>query len=213
MSVTVARQPTDGLRLVTADASSVADLSALQGSWTEAQYLKLTDQCNRLIEFTDGCIEILPMPTYRHQAILRFLFFALFPFVRDLGGDAVFAPLRLRVREGKFREPDLLLVRQAGDPRCRDEYWLGADLVLEVVSPDDPGRDLVDKRADYAEARVPEYWIVNPIDETITVLFLGDGGYREYGVFRPGQQADSPLLPGFSVDVRNTFATTLPSAQ
>ena len=213
MNVTVARQPTDGLRLVTADASSVADLSALQGSWTESQYLKLTDQCNRLIEFTDGCIEILPMPTYRHQVILRFLFFALFPFVRDLGGDAVFAPLRLRVREGKFREPDLLLVRHAGDPRCRDEYWLGADLVLEVVSPDDPGRDLVDKRADYAEARVPEYWIVNPIDETITVLVVGDGGYREHGVFRPGQQADSPLLPGFSVNVRETFATIPPTAQ
>ena len=213
MDVTVARPPTDGLRIVTADASSVADLSALQGSWTEAQYLKLTNHCNRLIEFTDGRIEILPMPTYRHQTILRLLFLALFPFVRDLGGDAVFAPLRLRVRAGKFREPDLLLVRRAGDPRCRDDYWLGADMVLEVVSPDNPNRDLVDKRTDYAEAHIPEYWIVNPLDETITVLVLAAGAYREHGVFRPGQQADSPLLPGFSVDVRNTFSTTLPTAQ
>ena len=213
MNVTVVRPPTDGLRLVTADASSVADLAALQGSWTEAQYLKLTDQCNRLIEFTDGCIEILPMPTYRHQVILRFLFFALFPFVRDLGGDAVFAPLRLRVRAGKFREPDLLLVRRAGDPRCRDEYWLGADLVLEVVSPDNPGRDLVDKRADYAEAGIPEYWIVNPIDETVTVLVLTGSEYHEHGVFRSGQQADSPLLPGFAVDVREAFSATLPATQ
>jgi Uma2 family endonuclease len=213
MNVTVARQPTDGLRLVTTDASSVADLSALQGSWTEAQYLKLTNHCNRLIEFTDGRLEILPMPAQRHQAILRFLFLALLPAVRDVGGDLFFAPLRLRVRDGKFREPDLLLVRRAGDPRCRDDYWLGADLVLEVVSPDDPARDLIDKRADYAEARVPEYWIVNPIDETVTVLVLTGGEYREHGGFRPGQQADSPLLPGLSVDVRNTFSTTLPTAQ
>ena len=211
MDVTVASPPDEGLRLITADASSVADLSALQGSWTEAQYLKLTGHCNRLIEFTDGRLEILPMPTQRHQAISRYLFLAMLVVLRDSGGDVFYAPLRLRVRAGKFREPDLLLVRQAGDPRCRDEYWLGADLVLEVVSPDDPGRDLVDKRADYAEARVPEYWIVNPIDETITVLFLGDGGYREYGVFRPGQQADSPLLPGFSVDVREAFSATLPA--
>ena len=211
MDVTVASPPDEGLRLITADASSVADLSALQGSWTEAQYLKLTGHCNRLIEFTDGRLEILPMPTQRHQAISRYLFLAMLAVLRDSGGDVFYAPLRLRVRAGKFREPDLLLVRQAGDPRCRDEYWLGADLVLEVVSPDDPGRDLVDKRADYAEARVPEYWIVNPIDETITVLFLGDGGYREYGVFRPGQQADSPLLPGFSVDVREAFSATLPA--
>ena len=213
MNVTVVRPPTDGLRIVTADASSVAYLSALQGSWTEAQYLKLTNHCNRLIEFTDGRLEILPMPTQRHQAILRSVFLALLPAVGDIGGDVFFAPLRLRVRAGKFREPDLLLVRRAGDPRCRDDYWLGADLVLEVVSPDDPGRDLVDKRADYAEARIPEYWIVNPIDETVTVLVLTGGEYREHGVFRPGQQADSPLLPGFSVDVRDTFSTTLPTAQ
>ena len=213
MDVTVASPPDEGLQLVTTDASSVADLSALQGSWTEAQYLKLTGHCNRLIEFTDGRLEILPMPTYRHQAILRLLFLALFPFVRDRGGDAVFAPLRVRIRDGKFREPDLVLVRRAGDPRCRDDYWLGADLVLEVVSPDDPVRDLVEKRADYAEAGIPEYWIVNPIDETVTVLVLAAGEYREHGVFRPGQQADSPLLTGFSVDVRATFSTTLPTAK
>ena len=211
MNVTVASPPDEGLRLVTADASSVADLSALQGSWTEAQYLKLTGYCNRLIEFTDGRLEILPIPTQRHQAISRFLFLAMLAALRDSGGDVFYAPLRLRIRAGKFREPDLLLVRRAGDPRCRDDYWLGADLVLEVVSPDDPGRDLVDKRADYAEAGVPEYWIVNPIDETITVLVLGDGGYREHGVFRPGQQADSPLLPGFSVNVREAFSATLPA--
>ena len=92
-------------------------------------------------------------------------------------------------------------MRRAGDPRCRDDYWLGADLVLEVVSPDDPGRDLVVKRADYAEAGIPEYWIVNPIDETVTVLVLAAAEYRKHGVFRPGQQADSPLLPGFSINV------------
>jgi len=33
---------------------------------------------------------------------------------------------------------------------------------VEVVSKDKPERDLIDKRGDYAEARVPEYWIVNP---------------------------------------------------
>ena len=85
------------------------------------------------------------------------------------------------------------------DPRGQDAYWLGADLVLEVVSPDNPERDTVEKRADYAEANVPEYWIVNPLNETITVLQLVDGQYIEYGVFRRGDTASSVLLPGFSV--------------
>lgn len=39
------------------------------------------------------------------------------------------APLRLRVREGKFREPDLLVLLDARDPRRSNRYWTGADLV------------------------------------------------------------------------------------
>ena len=210
MDTAVAFEQADGLRVVTADDCTLADLSALQGYWTQAQYLKLTSDGNRLIEFTDGRIEFLPMPTQRHQAISRFLFLALVFFVRDLGGEVFYAPLRLRIRDGKFREPDLLLVREAQDPRCRDDYWLGADLVMEVVSPDSPDRDLVDKRLDYAEAGITEYWIVNPLDETVTVLALADGAYREHGVFRPGQHADSLGLPGFSIDVRETFDAASP---
>ena len=62
---------------------------------------------------------------------------------------------------------------------------------------------MVDKRLDYAEAGIPEYWIVNPLDETVTVLFLADGAYREHGVFRPGAHAGSALLPGS----RSTFGS------
>ena len=113
--------------------------------------------------------------------------------------------MRLRIREGKFREPDLLLVTAADDPRCRNECWLGADLVAEVVSPDHPDRDLIDKRGDYAEAGIPEYWTASPVTGTVAVLVLSDGEYREHGVFQPGERADSPSLPGFSVDVKEMF--------
>ena len=63
----------DGLRVVTPDGCTVADSAALQGFWTQAQYLKLTNQSNHLLEFTDGRIEVLPTPTQEHQAISRFL--------------------------------------------------------------------------------------------------------------------------------------------
>ncbi|HMC90439.1 MAG TPA: Uma2 family endonuclease, partial [Gemmataceae bacterium] len=76
---------------------------------------------------------------------------------------------------------------------------------LEVVSEDKPERDLLDKRGDYAEARVPEYWIVNPQTETITVLRLRGNAYEEAGTYRRGQSATSVLLAEFSVDVSAVF--------
>lgn len=190
-----------GLRIVTADDDTVLELEPIQGLWTETQYLALTDHSRRLLEFTDGSIEVLPMPTDRHQVISRFLLFALFTFVRPLGGTVLYAPLRLQIRPGKFREPDLLLVRDANDPRRQNAYWLGADLVVEIVSPDDPERDTRVKRADYTAAGIPEYWIVNPEDETITILRLEAGQYTEHGVYHRGDTASSALLTGFTLPV------------
>lgn len=177
------------------------DLSPLQGFWTLEQYLKLTDSTHSLVEYTDGVIEVLPMPTDQHQSILEFLFLALRTYIHPLGGKILFAALRLQVRADKFREPDLILMRNANDPRRQNRYWLGADLVVEVVSEDDPERDTVDKVIDYAEAGIPEYWIVNPLDQTITVLELIDAQYRTHGMFGRGEQATSLLLDGFQVNV------------
>ncbi len=194
-----------GLRIVAPDNDTVLDLKPLQGLWTEEQYFKLTAHNRRLLEFTDGTIELLPMPTDRHQVISRFLLFALFAFMQELGGTVLYAPLRLRIRAGKFREPDLLLVCDARDPRRQNRFWLGADMVVEIVSPDDPERDTIAKRADYAQAHISEYWIVNPVDETITVLTLAGDVYTEYDVFHRGQQAASILLNGFVLNVSEVF--------
>ncbi len=116
------------------------------------------------------------------------------------------------MREGKFREPDLLVLRDSSDPRYQDRYWLGADLVVEVVSPDRPERDLVDKREDYAEAGIAEYWIVDPRDELVTVLAQRPEGYVEHGVFARGRVATSPLLDGFGISVGDVFDGPEPGA-
>ena len=172
-----------------------------QGGWGDDDYLWLTDHGRRLVEFTDGYLEVLPMPSREHQRIVAFLYTTLHGYLRRTGGEVLFAPLRLRIREGKFREPDLVLLRDSEDARSGERFWTGADLVIEVVSPDDPGRDFVQKRADYAEAAIPEYWIVEPAAETITVLTLAGGAYMEGGVFEREAHASSKILDGFVVAV------------
>jgi Uma2 family endonuclease len=93
----------------------------------------------------------------------------------------------------------------AADPRRQNRFWLGADLALEVVSEEKSERDLIDKRGDYAEGRVPEYWIVNPQTETITVLRLRGDAYEEAGIYRRGEFAVAVLLEGFSISVDAVF--------
>jgi Uma2 family endonuclease len=181
------------------------DLLPDQGAWSEEGYLWLTDHTKRLVEFTDGLVEVLPMPTDRHQSILKFMFLAFHSFVAPQGGTVQFAPLRLRLRAGSFREPDLLLVLDAKDPRRQDRFWTGADLILEVVSEDHPERDLVQKRQEYAQAQIPEYWIVNPLTETILVYPLKGKKYSKARTSPRGTSAVSFLLPDFSINVDEVF--------
>ncbi len=196
---------TTALRLVTPDGEIIGDSDMLRGTWNREQYLRLTDYSRRLIEFTDGALEVLPIPTYKHQLISQFLLLALYAFLRPRGGVVMYAPLRLQISEGKFREPDLMVALDENDPRLQNAYWLGANMVLEIVSADNPERDTVVKRTDYAEGGIPEYWIVNPLDETVTVLRMEGAEYIEHGLFRRGEMATSALLGGFVLSVDAIF--------
>jgi hypothetical protein len=64
-----------------------------QGQWSEEAYLVLTDHRSRLVEFTDGFLEVLPMPTDKHQSVLQFLFLAFFGFVAAARGQGPFRPV------------------------------------------------------------------------------------------------------------------------
>lgn len=185
----------------------VLELLPQQGDLREEDYLWLTDHARRPIEFVDGSIEVLPMPTRSYQVLLKFLLRLFEAAIEPAGGIVLFAPLRLRLRPGKFREPDLLLLLNATDPRNGERYWTGADLVLEIVSPDNPERDLCEKRREYAEAGIREYWIVNPLDRSVTVLTLAGDTYQQHGRFTIGTTATSALAPQLAVSIGDLFAS------
>jgi Uma2 family endonuclease len=187
----------------------LARLYPLQGEWTAEDYLALEREIgNQMIELRDGYLEILPMPDLYHQLIVKMLLYALDAFVLPLKrGTAAMAPLPVRLGRGHFREPDIgyFEADRIKDIRKPPE---SADLVMEVVSPGSQSRerDLVEKRHDYAKARIREYWIVDPQERTITVLTLAGKAYKVHGVFGLGEQATSKLLKGFNVSVSEVFA-------
>lgn len=184
----------------------IAYLFPEQGNWSEQEYLALSG--NRLVEFSGGRIEVLTMPTWTHQRIVRLLFQILYSFVNDHGlGEVIFAPMSVRLWDGKFRQPDIAFLLAEHGNRIHEPYWDGADLVVEVVSNDDRRRDLETKRFEYARAGIGEYWIVDPQEQSITVLKLAGDQYEVHGIFRPGQHASSPLFPELAIEVRPVFVT------
>jgi len=186
----------------TEPAWDIARLFPDQGAWSEADYLAL--DTNHLVEYSHGIVEVLSMPSDKHQSILGYLYTIFLAFAVETGGKVLFSPLRLRLWPGKIREPDLIFLASATDPRRQDQGWTGADLVVEVVSPDDPDRDLVTKRREYAQAAIPEYWIVDPRTDTILVLHLTGTAYAERRYTR-GDVALSVAFPKLVVDVSATL--------
>jgi Uma2 family endonuclease len=186
----------------------VALLFPPQGDWSVNEYLELTERTNQLVEYTAGRIEVLTMPTYQHQLIVLFLINALQAAAGNgKKGVALMAPLPTTLSSDKIREPDIVFKLRKNLPSPDELYFQGADLVMEVVSPDKKSRqrDYEWKKADYAEASIPEYWIVDPQEKKITVLTLDGKVYQQHGVFGEGETATSKLLEGFAVKVADVF--------
>lgn len=186
----------------------VARVFPLQGKWSVDDYLSFTDGLTQLVEYSAGKVEVLEMPTTAHQRILLFLYKIISRFVDDRElGEVLVAALRVQVAADVFREPDIVFVSREHREHVQERFWTGADLVVEIVSEDAKSRerDYVAKRADYAAAGIAEYWIVDPIEQRITVLALQGTEYGLAGEFKLGELAASKLLDGLMIDVTATF--------
>jgi Uma2 family endonuclease len=185
-----------------ANSSDPGQLLPAQGEWTESDYLAINRHTHRLIEMSNAHLEILPTPTKSHQQIVLFLYGLLVAHLTPQRlGMALVAPYPMRLWPGKFREPDVLVMLAAHSHRLGEAFAEGADLVIEVLS-DDREKDLVLKRAEYARARIPEYWIVDPVEKLIIVLKLSGRKYVVHGKYHEGQIARSATLKGFVADVQ-----------
>lgn len=185
----------------------IARLFPAQGEWSEDEYFSLDS--NHFVEYADGYLEFLPMPTILRLLILQFLYEKLNSHVtRNELAIVVISGYKVRLRARKYREPDILFIKEAHRSGIKRQYCEKADLVIEVVSEKNRAHDIKEKRIDYAMAGIPEYWIVDPEEERITVLVLKSRQktYIEFGTFRKGELAASKLLRGFTVDVTEVMS-------
>ena len=82
-----------------------------------------------------------------------------------------------------------------------------AAIAVEFVSAGrrNQRRDYVDKRREYMDAGIPEYWIIDRFRRTLTVIHNRPAGPEEQ-VIAENHTYQSPLLPGFEVPLAQLLA-------
>ena len=176
-------------------------------AWSDEAYLTFSEAFNRPLELSDGRLLILPMPSLTHQRTLgQFVGRAQAWLVETKRGEILFAAHPIRLWPGKYREPDAMIWLAEHKGRMGERESGPPDLALEIVSPGNEPLDLETKFREYAQAAIPEYWIVQPSSGRVSVYALEGRAYRLVDHFGPGQRARSLILDGFEVAVGDLLA-------
>jgi Uma2 family endonuclease len=115
----------------------------------------------------------------------------------------------------KTRYPDLVILQEEHLQLTQKRLFITLEmpapqLVAEVVSPGDVNhrRDYEAKRIQYQNRGIPEYWLINPEQKTITVLRLNAQQYTEVGVFQGDAQIESSKFGVLSLTANQVFETS-----
>jgi len=170
-------------------------------------------------ELIDGeAYAMSPAPTNFHQLIVGELFRVVANHFRGKPCRPFVAPFDVRLpNAGRAHhevntvvQPDISLVCDP-DKLKDNRGCLGApDWVVEVVSPGSALRDQRTKRALYEKHGVPEYWLVHPLDRSVTVYRLQHGAYAQPLLFGPEDQCAPLAFPELVIVVADLFADLPP---
>jgi len=173
------------------------------------EFLDWVDE-DTLAEWVDGEIVMTSPASKQHQDIVDFLTAVMRIFVEQHElGVVLSAPFQMKNEQG--REPDLLFLSQAHLERLQPTFLNGpADLVVEVISPESIQRDRGAKFVEYEAARIPEYWLIDPVRHGAEFYQLGAEGH--YTTVFAGSQGiyHAQQIPGFWIDVAWLWQDPLP---
>src|SRR5258706_6823112 len=169
---------------------------------------------NQHVEWVDGQVIPLSPVNLTHATLSGFLFALIRTFVdaKDRG-VVLYEPFNMKTGPTlPGRSPDVLFVDNSHLDRIGRNHLRGpADLVVEVVSPDNPKRDRVEKLAEYETGGIQEYWLIDPQKKEAIFYNLGsDGKYHitplANGIF------NSIALNGLWIDIAWLFGVRMPSS-
>lgn len=135
-------------------------------------------------ELIDGQMYMMAPPSTSHQKISGKLHLEIGNYISSKGGDCDIyaAPFAVFLTEDErnYVEPDISVI--CDRDKIDDKGCNGApDWIIEIVSPSSQQMDYGIKLFKYRTAGVREYWIVNPLKQTVTVYdFEHERETRQY---------------------------------
>ena len=175
---------------------------------TYDDYCQIPDDGNRY-EVIDGVLYMSPSPIVRHQLILSNLSSILWNWTKKTGaGVVLIAPMDVVLSKHNVVQPDILFVSNERSSIIEDKNLQGApDLLIEILSEGNRRHDEVKKRVLYESFDVQEYWIVDPVLETIKVYRLQENRFVRVAEWslEAGDIIASSLLPGFECRLADVF--------
>lgn len=131
---------------------------------------------------------MVPPPSFVHDRITYKLMFALEPFAARLGLITHGPSTGMFGSEKDYRIPDITIAR---NDHSSDRGFEGAEVVVEVLSPNDESRE---KFGFYATRGIRESWLVDPRTRAVEMYELQNGAYVRMAELR------SPVL-GIALEV------------
>ncbi|MPM38452.1 hypothetical protein SDC9_85081 [bioreactor metagenome] len=174
------------------------------------EFYRYRENKEGIIEFIDGFICMAPSPSTKHQRISMRLSSQLYEFLRGKECEVFSAPFDIklkseRVTGDKIVIPDLSVI--CDKKGLGDSGYEGVPtVIMEILSPSNQAHDLVFKLNLYMVYGVREYWIINPMLNTLQVYVLDENYQYEQAVVKSDTgKVSSHILKGFSVDLEELF--------
>lgn len=157
-------------------------------------------------ELIEGALLVTPAPSEKHQRYSGNIEFELRKYLEEVSAGRLYhAPFDVILDDHNVVQPDVVFILEEHRGRIVPEGLRGApDLVIELLSPGTSSRDLVYKRHIYHRFKVPEYWIIDPENDTLTVLKWAEKGYED-ARFESTAIVESLLFPGLKLDLARVF--------
>ncbi len=168
----------------------------------------LPENAEKRFELINGVIYEVPYPSPTHNLIIGNIYSPLRAFVKANKPGYVFTDtVKYSLPNGDDFAPDVSYLSQERAPvPLPKAFNIAPDMAVEVASPSNRERELLDKAESLLESGTQFVWIVYPNTQVVDVCHLSpDGGMISYKLGVDDTLDGEGVLPGFKLDVGEIF--------